>query len=730
MTSVAAPEEAAAPARTALDRLYAALPVVTAFVWLCLVYAWESWGHVTPWLFTDELELTQLSRGIAETGEAARRGEPHYFNTLYAYLLAPAWWIDSVSTAYGVVKHVGVFVMTSVVFPTYLLGRTIVSKRWALAAGVLAGSIPALAYSQMILEEALAYPYAALCFFLMVKALAERTRGWIVAAVVAVAVAPLVREQLAVLIPVLALAAAGLWLTGPAGRRWRSRWTRWDLAGAVVLAIGAIVFFSGAMGKLSQSWLISTGYYRGRMIEYGLWAAGALTIGLGILPVVAALAGIWRPRGEERTPALRAFLAVLVAAAVSFGLYTAVKAAYISTVFATRIEERNLIYVAPLVFVGTGLFLERPRLRLLPLACAVGLAAYLIVSTPFALENVPYSDAFGLSIVQMSNRNLAFADGTAQWVLLAALAVSVALLLAPRLLRRPAARSVLLGATAVLVLAWNLAGQISGAVYSNDFSDRLLSNFPRPASWLDQVTKGEPALYLGQKIQDPTGVWLIEFWNRSLEHVWSLDGTAPGPGRVLTPDLAAGDGRLFPDPGVRYVVTEPGVDLDGTVVARRAQWRVYRVNPPLRIAHSQTGVFADGWTGCDRLPCPVAASAYSQYATPGGKAGYLVITVSRAAWRGPDKPGNVVVRVGTLVKGPDKQPAMGRVAEVRRFVIHSGQQRTFVLPTPPPPIRADVRISPTFSPADYPGSSDRRQLGAQVGYSFTLTPPARQRTGS
>ena len=277
--------------------------------------------------------------------------------------------------------------------------------------------MPALAYSQVISEEALAYPYAALCFFLIVKAIVAQTRWWIAGAVVASLVAPLVRAELGVIAVTFALAAFFYFLTSDAGRRWRSGWTAWDWVGAVVLTTGALVFFSAIVGNFSQSWLIATGHYRGRMIEYGVWAGGALIIGLGVLPVVAALAGLVRPKDEERTPELRAFTALLLAALLCFGLYTAVKASYLSTSFGTVIVERNLIYVIPLVFVGTALWLERPRLRWLPLAAATGLVAYLLVSANYALENVPYSDALGLAIAQMSNRNLSFTDSAVQWAL-------------------------------------------------------------------------------------------------------------------------------------------------------------------------------------------------------------------------------------------------------------------------------------------------------------------------
>jgi hypothetical protein len=726
MAAPAATTAAATPERTWLDRVYAALPVVTAFFWLVVLYAWQAWNHRSPWLFTDELELTQLSRSIADTGHAARRGQPHFFQTLYAYVTAPAWWLGSTTQAYTLIKYLGVFTMTAVVFPTYLLARTIVRPPAALFAAVATAATPALAYSPMILGEPLAYPWAALCFWLCAKAIATRTRWWIAGAVVVTLIAPLVRAELAVIAVALCLGAFFFFLTTDSGKRWRSAWTAWDWIGAVVLATGVLVVFSAVAGNFSESWLIATGHYRHRMIEYGLWAAGAFTIGLGVLPVVAALAGIVRPKDEERTPELRAFTALLVAALISFGLYTAVKASYLSTAFGTVIVERNLIYLAPLVFVGMALWIERPRIRWVPLAVATGFVAYLLITTPYALDKVPYSDALGLAIAQMANRNLALSDDAVQWALVVVLAVAVVLLALPRLLgRRRSAGRVVVVAAAVLVLAWTMAGEISAAKYSNDFGKLVTRNYPRPLPWLDEITGGEPAIYLGQNIDAgfALGIWLTEFWNKSLKQVWSIDGTAPGPGPVLTPDLVAVDGRLSPDPGVRYVVAERGVDIDGTIVGRppkSGRWFVYRLNGPLRLAHAETGVFVDGWMG--------AESAYNQYASPGDRAGNMVVRLGRWAWGGPDKPSRVVIKVGTLVKGADKQPHIGKVTAVRRWVVHSLSRATFVIPTPRPPFRVEVRVSPTFSPSDYKGESDQRQLGAQVGYLFI--PRGSRRPGS
>ena len=90
------PNGAGGPARPdLLARLQSAIPLLTVYFGLAALYAWQASRHPVPTIFTDELELTQLSRGIAETGEPARRGEPYGLATLVAYFLAPAWWLAS-----------------------------------------------------------------------------------------------------------------------------------------------------------------------------------------------------------------------------------------------------------------------------------------------------------------------------------------------------------------------------------------------------------------------------------------------------------------------------------------------------------------------------------------------------------------------------------------------------------------------------------------------------------
>jgi hypothetical protein len=87
------------------------------------------------------------------------------------------------------------------------------------------------------------------------------------------------------------------------------------------------------------------------------------------------------------------------------------------------------------------------------------------------------------------------------------------------------------------------------------------------------------------------------------------------------------------------------------------------------------------------------------------------------------------VTIGRLIEGRDKQPHIGHVTDVQRWTLRIGSAKRFVLRTPRPPFRVEVRIAPTYSPQSY-GESDQRQLGGQVGFSFSpvhvapaVTPP-------
>ena len=101
---------------------------------------WQGTQHPTPTIFTDELEMTQLARSLAETGHATLRGLPFEHEVpLAAYLSAPFWWINDVPTAYSLIKASNALIMAAAVFPAYGLARLVVTPRWALFAAAGTG---------------------------------------------------------------------------------------------------------------------------------------------------------------------------------------------------------------------------------------------------------------------------------------------------------------------------------------------------------------------------------------------------------------------------------------------------------------------------------------------------------------------------------------------------------------------------------------------------------------
>jgi hypothetical protein len=712
------------------DRLLAAAPLLSVYCWLCIVYVYEAWGRVTPWLFSDELERTQLARAVAETGHAARRGAAHSPDTLYTYLIAPAWWLGSTHASFDAVKYIGVLVMASALFPTYFLARLVVGRLAALFAAAGTAAVPALAYASWIVEEPLAYPYAALCFFLVAKALLTRRRPWLVAAAVACLVAPAVRVELVVLPLTFAFAAGAMAWSGPRLRARRQSWSTGDWVGVVVLTLGAVFLLSGFLSHHVWEWYVTTYKYKHRMFSLGLWATGAFAIGIGVVPMVAGLASLWRAPGEESKREVRAFRSVALAGIFCIGFYTAMKAAYLSTVFATRVEERNIIYIAPLLFVGTALVLERRRVNLLALAAATAFALWVLITTPYQMGVQLYSDALGLAILQQANRFLLWTPSFAQWLMLAVTVGGTAALLALRFLHgRRRATAVVVGVLGVFMVGWNLTGEIAASAGSNSISRELAATLGKPYDWVDRITGRKPTLYLGQGVSDQNGEWEMEFWNRSIVSVGSLDGTVKGPGPSGSPNIAA-DGRTYwthdpANPGREYdyaVEEWPCVDFAGTLMARHTyraggklgHWRLIRLTHPNRLRAECSGIDPDGWTGPND-------SAYFRFS--GSAGGHMVITVSRADWGGVPVPSPVRVLVGTLAVNAHYQPQLDQLRLERTGTIDRLQTKTFVLPTPGPRFAVRVIIDKKFVPHDLdPASGDVRHLGAVVTYRFVPGP--------
>jgi hypothetical protein len=286
--------------------------------------------------------------------------------------------------------------------------------------------------------------------------------------------------------------------------------------------------------------------------------------------------------------------------------------------------------------------------------------------------------------------------------------ISIAVVVALFLLQRGSrAFAAVAGLAAVAVLSWSLTAEVYAAEGERLASRQIARNLATPHDWVDEATRGGSVVIIGQKIADPIGIYLTEFFNPSVTKVWSLDGSAPGPGAILTPDLAAIDGTLTPSPGTDYALALNGVELQAPVVARNGGGTLYRLDGrPLKLASGTTGLYTDGWMADE--------AAYTRYDVSRDGPGFAVVKLSRERWCPHDKPGKATVRIGPVGIGPDNQPAIERVTATRTGIVHACQATPFLLPTPPGgPWRVEVTIDPTFVPRELdPARHDQRELGA------------------
>lgn len=522
------------------------------------------------------MQYTQLARELAGVQQGTGADPPHALPTLYTALVAPAWALaGDAHASYQVAREIGVVAMLAVVFPAYGLARMVASPRASLFASIGCALVPALAYSSMVIEEPLAYTYFALALLATCKAFVVRSPGWIVASVAFVGAAVFVRAELLVLpVAVAAVLAVEVLLARGPGRR------TFVVGTCLALAL-ALVF----LDRYSHSW--QTAEARPwRAVEYAAWALGALTVGVGIVPLIACVDALARPSMRLRPISL-----LFAATALGFLVYTGVKATYLSTFEMPLVEERNLIYLCPLLLIGTAAWLDRMPRRRTPTIAAAVLALVLVVVTPFHLGLTLYSDALGLSNLQYASHRVGLGGAPITAVLAAVVVVFAAVAVAPVTRRR----SVIAAGTALFVLGWCATGELAAGSASNEASNSTLAvPVPSPA-WLETATGDRPTLYLASDLDTLAGVYATEFWDREIQGVMKLSGSAPDAPGVVSASLAAASGLLAPRTDVRYVLADPGVRPVGRVISRQRYWTLYEVVPPLRLVDQTTGLKSDGW---------------------------------------------------------------------------------------------------------------------------------------
>lgn len=722
--------ESATPSGSSLERVTAparsraAAPVALVALMLVSVLArfWLARAVKTPWILADEFLYAEEAKGFAADARYTIRGAAGpILSYLYPALISPAWLARSMTTTYGLAKAINAVLMTLVAIPVYLWGSRLAPRRYAFVAVGLTLLLPSFFYTaELMTENAFCPAFVTACFALaLVLERPTLLRQGLMLAAFLVTVA--IRFQGLVLfavLPTALLLRLAFDLLGREGES-RGRVVRkalvplWPTAVAFVLAGGAYAAYKHHQGVALSSGLggyeVVTGgrYPLHTALRWILYHFAELPLAAGYIPACALLVllgvGFMQPR--TLSPAERSFLAVAAAATI----WLVAEVGVFASRYSSRIEERNMFGLAPLLLLALALWLARgaPRPPLVTVV-AVVLPAGLLLTLPLVTLLNPsiFSDTFALvPLLRLSER---LSDGVPlvkKLLVAGGVAAGLVFALTPRRLAAP----VTVGCVATFLVLSSYS--VHGAI--RDYARNLAggTGVLNDPTWVDDRAGGRDVGVLygraADTFQQAVALWETEFWNRRVGRVYTVGPREPVGLAETAVVVQPESGRLTVNPAdpvaqrelstTRGFLADAGTDLGGSLTAENGLFDLYALESPPHIASLVSGVYPDGWMG--------AEAAYTRYAP--GRPGTVRVTISRASWHGPDVPGRVTVSVSPRGSG----------GAAMRFTIHSGGVRIVTLPTPAKPFVVAVRVQPTFSPSQY-SQPDTRQLGAQVSFRY------------
>jgi len=660
------------------------------------VRAWLARGMLGPFIMVDELIYSELARSLADGGELLVRdvSSPGY-GIVYPALISPAYAVfEGLTDAYAAVKTLNALVMSLAAIPAYLLARRVVGQGLSLLAAVLAVSLPSLVYTGSVMTENAFYPVFLVCALLLTLVLELPTTARQIALLIAVGVAAATRVQAVVLVPALLTAPLLLALFRREGLRVALRSYRW-LYG-VVLGAGALILVAQLARGRSLSDLLGaysivgeSDYELGEVFRYVLYHAAELDLYLGVVPVAATIVLVGRARSLDRP--LQALLAT--ALALTFWLVLVVSA--FASVFAQRIQERNLFVVVPLFLVILLAWVDRgaPRPRVLALSAAA-LAAALVLLIPFER----FIDTSALSDTLMLLPWWSVQDHVGlEWV--AELAFGLAFVLAAAFVLVPVRYAL---ALPLVVLAYYAA--VFHPIWAGEHGVKQASAGAVfqgirgvPRDWIDAALPDEAqAAVLWTGRADRFTVNQNEFFNRTVGPVFYLRQPTPGGVGETQVRIDPRDGVVRVPGGkpfaVEYLLTDGSVTPDGEVVDRDdlLGTTLWRVGGNVVSTTSVRGLYPnDSWSG--------ETVTWKRRRCRGGE---LVVSLS-------SDPSLFVSSQTVHASVAGRRVARARLAPNTqaklRVPLEPGRETCVVT----------FRVAPTAVPAEVlSGSSDRRELGA------------------
>jgi hypothetical protein len=557
--------------------------------------AWAAVEVPVPWIAPDEMVYGMLGRSLWLDGSLTILGGPTPYYSLLTPLLdglpLAAWGLD---TGYDVLQGLQAFVMSIAAVPVYLWARTLVSRRSALGAAALTLATPVLAYSGLLMTEVLFYPLLVTATWAGAAALARPTRRNQILVLLAFVAVCATRIQAIILVPALVTAAL---LDATIAHSWGRLRRHVPVAvGFAVLVVGwaawRLASGEGALGGYEV--VASASYSIGAATKFILYHGASLIILCGLFPAAAvALKLVEAFRRGEDDDAVRAYLVV----ASSLAVWLVLEVGVFASRYSDRIVERNLIGLAPVLFIGLVLWLERgPDGGLLERGILGALAVVVLVLLPVGTYVTVYGTHDAMTLIplyQLSTETSVSVMKSVYPAVVPVLALVFVLVPRRRLRWLPVAMVVVLAAASVLVSRF-VVDQARAQ------QTAFLDGDP---SWADD-SGAERTAYLYDGEPSWPGAWETVFFNTGIDRVYDLGATGvPGPLPQRRADIRP-DGTVVarsPLGQPAYAIASNWIELDGERAGGVEQngltqkgLVLWKIDQPLRLRSQTSGLQLNG----------------------------------------------------------------------------------------------------------------------------------------
>jgi len=403
------------------------------------------------------------------------------------------------------------------------------------------------------------------------------------------------RIQAIILVPALVTAALlDAWLARSWGRLRRQ----------VPAAVGLCVLLAGwAVWRLASGGgalggydvVASTSYSVGAAARFVLYHGASLLILCGLFPLAAlGVELVEALRRGEQDESVRAYLAV----AASLSVWVVVEVGVFASRYSDRIVERNLIGLAPVLFIGLVLWLARgpDGGYVVRGAVAAGALALLLVLPVRRYVNV-YGVHDALTLIPMFKLSTSTSLSTMAWVYRAvAIVAAVVFAFVPRRHLR--------WVPLALIVALVGASVVSSRFVVDEARAQQRAFLSDDPSWADHAG-GTRIAYLYDGEPSWPGVWQTVFFNTNIERVYNLNvATVPGP--LPQDDVTVrDDGTVVGPPAhlgrTRYAIASNWIQLhgerQGDVVQQGLEQTglvLWKLEQPLRLRTWTSGLEPNG----------------------------------------------------------------------------------------------------------------------------------------